>query len=424
MMIGLAETGGYAIIAVALAHGTVGLYGVLRRRAWDARRRRTAREVFRERASVLLEQAKAERDRTEYSWNGVRKFVVSRKASEARDICSFYLEPHDGLPLPPYQPGQYLTFQLKLPGRVKPLVRCYSLSDWARAPQSYCVTVKRLGSPDTNDSAPAGLASSYFHDQMKEGAIVDVLAPRGHFCLDLARTKPIVLIGGGIGITPLAAMLNAICEAEVNVETWLFYGVRCRADHAMYERLKELARNHGNIHMVVCYSRPTTECVEGRDYDYEGHVDLDVLRRHLPSSNFRFYVCGPGPMMARLHRDLEAWGVPPDDIHFEAFGADSVKPSARLRETASEPAVDHAEVVFAKSGKTLQWNSDDGVLLDFAVRHGVAMDSGCRAGNCGTCVLAVKEGNYEYMVQPGATTQQGTCLACVAIPNGRLILDA
>ena len=102
-MVGLAEAGGYAIVGMALAVAAIGLTGAIRRWAWDSNRRSIARQVFGERARVLLDNAKAERERSEFSWNGIRKFVVAKKVTEALDICSFYLEPHDKKPLPPYQ---------------------------------------------------------------------------------------------------------------------------------------------------------------------------------------------------------------------------------------------------------------------------------------------------------------------------------
>jgi len=81
------------------------------------------------------------------------------------------------------------------------------------------------------------------------------------------------------------------------------------------------------------------------------------------------------------------------------------------------------EVVFDRSGKTLSWIPDAGSLLDLAESNGIQLDFGCRAGNCGTCVTAIKEGEVSYMSEPGAEPEDGSCLACIAVPKGRLVVD-
>ena len=99
-------------------------------------------------------------------WNGWRKFLVARKVMECDDICSFHLSPHDKKALPGFLPGQYLTFNLDIPGQTKPVVRCYSLSDSPR-PENYRVTIKRI--PPRDKDKPPGLASTFFYDQVNEG---------------------------------------------------------------------------------------------------------------------------------------------------------------------------------------------------------------------------------------------------------------
>src|ERR1041385_7215571 len=86
-------------------------------------------QFLRERIGLIADQRRLERERSESSWNGFRKFRVVDKQRESDDVCSFYLAPHDGKPLPAFQPGQYLTFQVRLPNQSRPLVRCYSLSE-------------------------------------------------------------------------------------------------------------------------------------------------------------------------------------------------------------------------------------------------------------------------------------------------------
>jgi uncharacterized protein len=420
-VIGVLEVAGYAVVAGAAAQAAAGVSGAVQRQVLARRRAAAEARLFEERAQIILREAELERDRHEMSWDGYRKFYIDRKVTEAKDVCSFYLKPHDRKPLPPFLPGQYLTFQLRIPGEPKPVVRCYSLSDSPARLDAYRVTIKRLGPPPDAPDAPPGLSSSFFHS-LRDGDILDVKAANGHFVLDRSSERPVVLIAGGVGLTPLVSMLNDICASSRKRETWFFYGVRNRVEHAMYDHLQEI-RQHENVRLVVCYSQPTATCVAGRDYDHQGFVSVELIKTRLPSNNYDFLICGPPPMMAMITRDLAAWGVPESDVHFEAFGPATVKRATPAEEAVVDAGVGH-EVVFARSGKTLTWQPTQGSLLDFARRNGVAIDSGCEAGNCGTCTVAVKSGSVRYLIEPSAPLEIGSCLTCVGVPAERVVLDA
>jgi uncharacterized protein len=373
------------------------------------------RQYLRERIGLIAEQRRIERERTEASWNGFRKFRVVEKKRESDDICSFYLAPHDGKSLPTFQPGQYLTFQVRPPNQGKPLVRCYSLSDRPGVPNRYRVTIKRV---------PSGLVSNHFHDHLKVGDIVDVKAPAGQFCLDLTRQNPIVLLASGVGVTPLLSMLNAIAEAGGRREVWFFFGVRDGREHIFREHLQALALQNPALHLHVCYSQPGDADRANRNpaFQHAERVSIDLLKRVLPSNQFEFYLCGPPTMMNDLAAGLKVWGVTEDKIFFEAFGAATVRKPALQHSGATTTA--GFKIEFSRSGKKLPWAADAGNLLDFAHRHGVTIDSGCRAGNCGTCLVAVKSGEVAYLHEPGVTVEQGSCLTCISTPKSALVLDA
>lgn len=341
----------------------------------------------------------------------------------ASDVVSFYLAPHDGKPLPPFLPGQYLTFQLRIPGIDKPTIRCYSLSDCAH-PNYYRVTIKRAPPPKDRPELPCGLVSNFFQDQVREGDILDVQAPRGGFFLDILKENPVVLIGGGIGLTPVLSMLNAIVASGSKRETWFFFGVRNRVEHFMKEHLERIAREHDHVRIHVCYSDPAADDLEGRDYHHRERVTVDLLRRLLPSNNYEYYVCGPPPMMNQITKELEAWGVPEAHIHYEAFGPATVKKVTHRSEEIAAPGAPVVKVTFARSGKDFPWDSKASSLLEFAEGQGIRIDAGCRAGNCGTCLTAVRSGQFAYTIEPGAPAEPGTCLTCVSVPKGDLVLDA
>jgi uncharacterized protein len=373
----------------------------------------------------IMDRRRFDTTRTELLWNGFRKFEIVRKEQEGGGICSFYLQPHDQKPLPQFHPGQYLTFQLPIPGQRKPVIRCYSLSDSPLHPEYYRVSIKKLPPPRDKPEAPPGLSSTYFHEQLDEGDIVDVKAPSGHFYLDMAKQNPVVLIGGGVGLTPVLSMMNAICETGSKREVWFFYGVRNASDHIMRSHFDRIKKEHDNVRIFVCYSDPTPEEQQGREYDYGNRISVDWMKTVLPSSNYEFYLCGPPPFMEALVKGLEAWGVPEKDIKFEAFGPATVKRTPAAQASAAEAATAMAiQVTFAKSGKTCAWTPEAGPLLDFAEENGIAIDFGCRAGNCGTCLTAIKSGDITYVNPPGNPPEAGSCLTCISVPRSVLVLDA
>ena len=413
-----------ALLVVALAMQVLLLVaGGLRRlgfettRAWGERERLQLR-IQAEKLRIRNVQA------NQAAWNGFRKFTVARKIAEAEGTYSFYLEPHDGRKLPPFLPGQYLTFQLAVPGYAKALVRCYSLSDCARDTH-YRVTIKRAGAP-SDSPHPPGVVSSWFANEVKPGDILDVKAPAGHFALDLQRSRPLVLIGAGVGITPVLSMANALASAGLTLETWFFVGMRNSKDHILKKECEELAARAPWLRLQVCYSQPLPEDLKGRDYQHEGRVTVDLLKATLPSANYDYHLCGPGAFMDALTDGLEAWGVPDEWVHYEAFGPATRKkgaPAADKAELAKVP-LSKTEITFARSGTKLYWDGAHDSLLDFAEAHGVTIDAGCRAGNCGSCIVAIKSGEVEYSSGHDTEVEKGSCLTCICRPKGPIVLDA
>jgi ferredoxin-NADP reductase len=369
---------------------------------------------------AMLRDLQRKRAEGALPWNGYRKFLVTRKVMECCDVCSFYLAPHDKKPLPDFLPGQYLTFRINIAASGNPVIRCYTISD-APHGDTYRVTIKRI--PPRDDGGPPGIASAFFHDQIQEGDILDVKAPAGQFYLDPAGGLPVVLIGSGIGVTPVLAMLNTLITQESRREIWFFHGVRNRAEHMMREHLETIARENPNVRLNVCCSRSDPDYKLGRDYHYEGRISIDLLKRMLPSSNFDFYICGPGSMMQDIIEGLKEWGVPDANIHYETFGPSSVKKVAAATTPGTAAPVAFA-VHFKRSGKTVSWSDEHGSLLELAEAHGVNIPCGCRAGSCGTCQVAVFSGEVALVANSDVETNPGTHLTCIGAPKSDLVLDA
>lgn len=406
---------GAALVALAAGRLLFGLWVAARERRARTRRQRAELARLAEEIATARD-ARQRRAQEPVPWHGFRQLVVRKRIEESAQVCSFHLAAHDGKPLPAFKPGQYLTFRLPGSGREGgQLVRCYSLSDHPHQP-FYRVTIKRvLPAP----GAPAGgLGSTLFHSQIKELDVLDVRAPSGKFCLDPNDPTPVVLIGGGIGLTPVYSMLATLVHLKSPRTAWLYYGLRNRREHLFKAELEAIARDHPNVRIRICYSQPDPGDRLGEDYHVAGRVTPELLRSELPSNDFAFYYCGPGAMMESLTSGLKAWGVPEARLHFEAFGPLSVK-----RAAPAGAAVKH-QVTFRKTGTARPWDASCGTLLDLAEQAGVTIASGCRTGNCGTCLVAMPEGQITYIQPPGTPPEPRSCLACIAQPKGDVVLEA
>jgi ferredoxin-NADP reductase len=372
--------------------------------------------VWRRRRQALIPPVGIDRPATSAgSWQGLRPFRVVQREFEDAGLaqCSFLLEPVDKLMLSPFLPGQFVTLALAVsPDRN--VVRCYSLSDQPD-PERYRITVKRV---------PDGEASGYLHAAVQVGDILQLRAPAGPFVLDPDQSVPAVLVAGGIGITPMMSMITWSLRHQPQRRLRLYYGVRCGADHAFRATLAELAATHPALTVTCVYSHPAPGDVVGRDFDRSGHVDLELLRATLPHGRHQFYVCGPPPMMAALVPGLREWGVRQDDIKHEAFGPASLPPAAGQVESQRAGAGAPLEIAFRRSGRTVLWTGQDANLLDFAERHGIAIESGCRAGSCGSCETNLLSGSVLTQGEPAFEVAPGACLMCVAKPTTALQLEA
>lgn len=424
---------GLAACGLILCRGGLGILDWWRRSKRQAVYERRRLEELQQRIERARWSAQRARKLSEWRWEGARKFVVERKVidNEQGDVCSLYLRPHDNRPLPEFKPGQFLTFKLGIPGQRAPVVRCYSLSNafQAMSPKAgYRISVKRI---------EGGVCSGYFHDRLEVGDILDAEAPRGSFFLDLEHRWPVVLFAGGVGVTPMLSMLEALHAApQERRPAWLFYGVRTPADLIQRGRLEAIAHQNPDIEVWFCYSQPDTATLAmirsahaagqaSPVHHVARRVKLSwVFRDVLPeavSEAAHFYSCGPPPMMEALQADLTARGIPAERCHAEAFGPASV--SSSQRKAAAESGVGF-RVVFARSDKKVHWSGGARNLLELAEQHGIELNSGCRVGACSDCKVAIRSGSVSYATTPNARIEPGTCLTCQAVPAADLVLDA
>ncbi|WP_017300937.1 2Fe-2S iron-sulfur cluster-binding protein [Nodosilinea nodulosa] len=364
------------------------------------------------------------------TWQDWRNFVVERKVPESQEITSFYLKPLDGGALPGFVPGQFLTIRLPIPGQPRPVIRTYSLSDYADDPAHYRLSIKREGPPKDRD-VPPGVASHFMHDQVQAGSIIEAKPPAGKFVLDVLSPRPAVLISNGVGITPMISMAKAVSQRNPARPLWFLHGARDGSYHAFRDEVGAIAAQTPSLKVHYCYSRPRPD--DASHYHSTGYVDAELIQTLLPvaPADADYFLCGSPSFMDSLRSGLMALGVPPQQIRFESFAkaaptAKAAVDPAAVNSAAVDPigAAATAEVVFAKSGKTATWTPADGTLLEFAEDQGLEPDYSCRAGICLTCMCRLESGEVAYEEPPTGTPEPGSVLICVSKPQtAQVVLD-
>jgi len=254
-------------------------------------------------------------------WSGFKPFVVDQKVQESQEITSFYLKPEDEATLPTFQPGQYISVEVTIPGDTYRHIRQYSLS-FAPNRDFYRISVKR---------EEEGSVSNFLHDSVQVGDTLPISAPAGEFVLNTEKENPIVLLSGGVGLTPLVSMLNTIVEAQPDREVTFIHASRNGDVQAMHEEIKQLSSNYDQVTSHIVYSEPTEQDRKEGQFNQEGFISLEWLKEVLPHNDMDFYFCGPEGFMKTVYSALKEWNVDEDQIHFEFFG-----PAMNLEES-TEP---------------------------------------------------------------------------------------
>lgn len=250
-----------------------------------------------------------ELEHAEGGWTGWREFRVEEVIRESSVISSFVLKPIDGGPVIRHKPGQYLTFWFDIPGHT-PVKRNYSISSGPNG-SSYRISVKR---------EPMGLASGWLHDNVKEGTILKVAPPAGEFYLPAHPERPVVLLSGGVGLTPMVSMLEALAADGAGVPVHYVHGTHDRETHAMRDHVRQLAALRSGINVSTFHQTPLAGEVAGEDYDHSGIITEEWLLANTPVSEADYYICGPRPFLRAAVSSLSLSGVASDRIHYEFFG--------------------------------------------------------------------------------------------------------
>ena len=244
-------------------------------------------------------------------WRLFKEFTVVEKVQESDLITSFYLKPADGSTIPTYQPGQYISVRVKIPGEQYMMIRQYSLSKAADA-ESFRISVKR-----EDDQDPNGKVSVYLHDQLEVGGVVEVTPPAGEFVLDESRQTPVVFLAGGVGITPLMSMTERLLQTSANRPIHFYHAARSEKDAAFADALTKLDAEQEHLSYISFFS------------ETDGQFITREVLANVPQ-NADIYVCGPVGFMESMIANLIDLGFSQEQIHYEFFG-----PSMALKALAT-----------------------------------------------------------------------------------------
>ncbi len=364
-------------------------------------------------------------------WSGTLR--VAAIFPETPNVKTFRLVDPAGGDIPfVFMPGQFLTFSAELDGeRAR---RSYTIASSPTEGNYVEVTVKR---------EEQGLISRHLHDRVAVGSLLEVSAPAGAFTFAGADADSIVLISGGVGITPMMSITRYLTDRSFRGDIFFLYGARTTQDFIFREELEYLQKRHANLHIAATMSRAEGTAWMGAT----GPMSKEFIARAVPEiARRRIHLCGPPPMMEAVKAALAELGVPKEQVKTEAFGpargvtpgtlaplpapapVPSPAPESAVPVTAASviPRIATAEVQFTRSGKTAALAPDQSVL-EAAEAIGVPIDYSCRVGICGTCKVRLLKGEVTMEVEEGLAADEkarGMILACQAKSVGNLVVEA
>ena len=335
-------------------------------------------------------------------WSG--ELVVAKIAQETHDTKTFRFAFPAGGGLPvTHTAGQYLNISLPIDG--KKVKRSYTISSPPTRSGYLEITVKR---------AADGYASHFLHDKVKEGDRLHISAPAGKFVFAGHESDRVVLIGGGVGITPMMSVIRSLTDRAWKGDIHLIYSVRTKTDVIFGDELAALAQKHPTLKLHIIYS---TE---------RGHITREMIETAVPGlRRGPILVCGPGPMMTAMRTLLVGMGIPDSDVLEEAFVSPGA-PGTSSNEATETVGEGIKQVQFTRAKKSVELPGGL-TVLEAAEDCGVSIPYECRSGICGQCKTKLVSGRVVMESQDALTAADranGLVLACQAQPVGDVVVDA
>lgn len=340
--------------------------------------------------------------------NMFHTFCINKIITESTTIKSFYLKPKNGKKLSTYLPGQFISLKLILKnGEI--ITRNYTLSDKSNN-DYYRLTIKR---------ETEGKASKHFHDNLIEGSEIEVSKPMGDFYLDINSNKSIVLISGGVGITPMMSMLEYIVTYQPNRNVQFIHSSSNKNVEPFTNRLKRLIKKHINLNVTIFHTNPIASEKVGVDYDFKGFVTKEILAATIKEKN-DYFICGPIGFMETIYNFLIELNVSEKNIFYEFF---SDKKSLGRTVSFIDLKNTDIKVLFSKSSLQVNWDTEAMSLLDLAEANGLKPPSSCRMGTCFTCESKLLTGTVAYDPEPFIEAGEGKIFICCSKPTSNVTIE-
>jgi glycine betaine catabolism B len=343
------------------------------------------------------------------SWTGLLR--VARIFPETPTVKSFRLVDPAAVLLPfTYLPGQFLTVTLATGG--DSIKRSYTIASSATQRAYAEITVKR---------EEHGVVSQFLHDQVHEGDTLQVTAASGKFTFTGEEASSVVLIGGGVGVTPMMSVARYLTGRAWGGEIFFLYGAKTEAEIIFREELEYLRKRYPNLHLMLVVDKANSP-----DWPYAaGRIDRELLEKTVPDlRSRRVHICGPLPMMNAIKGILAEMGVSADQIRTEVFqGAEQPR---RKLQTLPAAQAKVSVVTFAKSNRTAMFPPTK-TVLEASEDVGVNIDYSCRIGVCGVCRTKLLSGMVTMEVQDGlepGDNENNIVLACQAKSTADVSVDA
>jgi ferredoxin-NADP reductase len=329
--------------------------------------------------------------------------------SVTHNVKTFRFKPADGREVPfEYLPGQFLTLYVCPHGI--PTKRSYTIASTPTWRDRIEITVKRENQ---------GLVSLWLHDALRPGDEVEIEAPNGTFVFSGGEAESVVLIAGGVGITPMMSVTRYLTETIWSGKIYLVLGFRAPRDFIFRKEIAELQASNPNLSVTVTMSNPGSEPWPGA----VGHIDTTLLASAVPNIQaLRTHICGPPSMMDAVKAALLELGVPIRKIKTEAFGTVNRDPTAKGT-MSTEIA---GKIIFQVSDTTVP-APVDATILEVADEAGVFIDNACRSGTCGSCRVKLVSGNVRMAVEDALTEEdkaRNYILACQAQIGSDVTVEA
>lgn len=354
-------------------------------------------------------------------WRG--QLRVGSIIKETPNVKTFRLLPSSGDRFLPFTfvPGQFLNLAFWIGGAR--MNRSYSISSSPNQREHVDLTVRR---------EPRGAVSRHIVDLLKVGDTIEAGGPVGKFTFVGTEADSIVLISGGVGITPMVSISRYLTEQSWPGDIFFIYVCRTPADYILVDAIAALERENPKLHVAVTMTRP-----EGTDWKGpRGHLTREFLTQTVPDlTSRRIHLCGPIPMMDATKALLAEMGFPPDQLKTEAFG--TPKPSPAAAGTTAKPTAPATGplVTFSKSNKSAKIHVDlqrgdsppKQTILELSEELGIGIEFSCRVGTCGVCKVKLTSGEVDQEVQDALDADDkanNIILACQAKPKGEVTVEA